>query len=173
MKDSLGNILTSRIDIENPLLSSLSDDKNDLIKPVPKGMVFRTLRSMPRGKSSGSDGFNVDFYLFIGMILEVTFLKLSPTFLKRPKSLPLEIKLLLPLSLKMIILKRPWIFALSLYVLFVTKSFPKFLLRDLKKVLPKLIGPKQSSFLGDRFTLVTSLLFKKLFTRLKLIRPSP
>lgn len=41
-----------------------SDDKDYLIKPVTKGEVYRSLRSMPLGKSSGLDGFNVDFYIF-------------------------------------------------------------------------------------------------------------
>lgn len=41
------------------------EDKEVLIKIVSKGKIFRTLKSMARGKSPGSDGLTVEFYIFL------------------------------------------------------------------------------------------------------------
>lgn len=91
LRDNAGNIFTSQDDIENCFLNFYKDlwsssssfnlaqtfqallddfpilspeDKIALTKPVSKGEVFRTFRSMPRGKSPGSDWLNVEFYVY-------------------------------------------------------------------------------------------------------------
>lgn len=40
------------------------EDRAALIKPITKREVYRTLTSMPRDKSHGPDGVNVEFYMF-------------------------------------------------------------------------------------------------------------
>lgn len=45
-----------------PVLAEM--DREILTRPISKREVFKTLKSMPRGKSLGPDGINVEFYLF-------------------------------------------------------------------------------------------------------------
>lgn len=45
-----------------PTLTEL--DRETLIRPVTNLEVYKTLKSMPRGKSPGPDGLNVEFYIF-------------------------------------------------------------------------------------------------------------
>lgn len=53
-------------------LSVLSDiDREFLTRPISMGEVFRTLKSMSRGKSLGLDGMNMEFYLFYWNLLGI------------------------------------------------------------------------------------------------------
>lgn len=77
------------------------EDRDALTKPVSKGKVFRTLKSMPRGKSQGPDGMSVEFSIFYWHVIGDFFflqIKLLLTFSTPPKSLFLGVKLMLPLS---------------------------------------------------------------------------
>lgn len=54
------------------------EDRDALTKPVSKGKVFRTLKSMPRGKSQGPDGMSVEFSIFYWHVIgDFFFFKLS------------------------------------------------------------------------------------------------
>lgn len=40
------------------------EDGSELVRPISMREVYQSLASIPRGKSLGSDGLNVEFYLF-------------------------------------------------------------------------------------------------------------
>lgn len=96
LKDNAGNIFTTHSDFENcfvdfyknhwtpssslnldqvfyALLDDFSTlfelDKDALTKPISKGVVYRILRSIPRGKGPGPDGLGLEFYLFYWSII--------------------------------------------------------------------------------------------------------
>ena len=48
----------------NNFVSLSNNDRDCLVKLIAKSKIFRALRSTPKGKSPGPNGFNVDFYLF-------------------------------------------------------------------------------------------------------------
>ncbi|XP_039116442.1 uncharacterized protein LOC120251854 [Dioscorea cayenensis subsp. rotundata] len=200
LRDFSGNILTSRGDIENSFLdhyqnlwSSLStlsldqtfsilpddfptlasDDKEDLIKPVTKGEVFRTLRSMPRGKSPGPDGFNVEFYLFYWNVLGDHIFKAITHFFTTaiiPSSWGKTFVVLIPKvdHPQKVTDFRPISLCNVCY-----KLISKILAERLKVILPKLIGIEQSGFLEGRSTFDNIIAVHELAHSLEFDKSSP
>lgn len=107
IKDNSSNIFSSQCDIEtcftdfyknlwsststfsvNSLISAIPNDLptlsekdiEQLIRPVTKWEVFAALSSMPRGRSPGPDGLNVEFYLYYWNLIGDRFLMLSTIF---------------------------------------------------------------------------------------------
>lgn len=46
-------------------------DRVDLIRPISKIVVYPTFKSMPPGKTPSPDGLNVEFYIFIRILLVI------------------------------------------------------------------------------------------------------
>lgn len=53
--------------VDLPVFSDI--DRESLTRPISMGEVYRTLRSMSRGKSPSPDGMNVEFSLFYWNLL--------------------------------------------------------------------------------------------------------
>lgn len=73
-QDSLFNMIPD----DYPILSE--EDRAALIKSITKREVYRTLSSMPRGKSPGPDGLNVEFYVFYWNIIGDHFFQIYIPF---------------------------------------------------------------------------------------------
>lgn len=112
IKDLSGNIFSDQLDNENcfinfykdlwsssssfnldSLLNAMLNDfptlsiENgfDLVKPISLREVYHSLASMPRGKSPGPDGLNVEFYLFYWNIIGDHFFKAISYFFEHSK----------------------------------------------------------------------------------------
>ncbi|XP_039135720.1 uncharacterized protein LOC120273142 [Dioscorea cayenensis subsp. rotundata] len=200
LRDNNGNIFTLHDDIENEFLSFyhnlwassssptldyvlsvipddlpalLFDDKDELIKPVTKGEVFRTLRSMSRGKSPGPDGFNAEFYLFYWNILGDHIFKAITHFFdtaKIPNSWGKTFVVFIPKieHPQKVSDFRPISLCNVCY-----KIVSKVLAARLKIVLPELIGPEHTGFLAGRSTVDNILVVQEIVHSMETDKTSP
>lgn len=125
-------------------------DSSCLTKPISYGEILSTIKLMAKGKSSGRDGLNVEFYLFHWDIIKAPLFKaISHFFLtpSLPKSWGKTFTILIPKSdnPKTVMDFRPITLCNVSY-----KIISKILTNRLKLVMHKLVGKEQSAFLAGK-----------------------
>lgn len=177
LRDISGNIFSSQVDIENCfiqfyenlwssttshnadfLFNALPDDlptltdmdRELLSMPFSKEEVYKTLKSMPSGKSPGTEGLNSEFYLFYWNIVGDHLFKAISFFFNSgqlPSSWGKTYVALIPKKPNPTSVSdfRPISLCNVCY-----KIITKMLANRLKRVIHKLIGPEQSGFIPGR-----------------------
>lgn len=147
------------------LLAVLQPDMQDpLTAEVTSEEVFSTLKSMPRNKSPGPDGYIVEFFLSSWDIVGPLFVSVVQEFfisgqlLKQLNATALALVPKVPHPLKVIDF-RPIACCNTVY-----KCISKIIADRLEKVLPSLISPDQIAFIAGRIimnNILGSYLLKK------------
>lgn len=135
-------------------------DYDVLIRPITKREVYKTLTSMPRGKSPGPDGLNVDFYVFYWNILGDPLFKAISFFFETanlPHSSGKTFIALIAKKDNLVLVSdfRP----ISLCNVFY-KIIAKFFASHLHYVIHKLVGAEQNGFIpgcGTSDNVITAL----------------
>ena len=130
-------------------------DRNDidlLIKPVTITEVYHTLRSMPKTKSLGLDGLNIEFYLFYWHIVGDQIFKAINYFFQNA-TLPnawgrtYDVLISQSKSLRTVTEYRPIFLCNVSYI-----TISKILANKFNMVIHKLVNPKQNDFSADKYT---------------------
>lgn len=122
------------------------EDKLDIEKPFEEKELKEAVRSCGANKSSGPDGFRVEFYKRYWDLLKDELLEAYNEFAKHPK-IPKGINaafiILIPKTKNPLLVK-------DFRLISLVSSIYKILANRLKKVLPKIISKTQSTFIKER-----------------------
>lgn len=133
-----------------PVLSE--EDKETLIKPLTKWEVYSTLLSMPRGKSPGPYGLNVELYVFYWNYIGDLLFKAIDQFFNSAllsSSWGQTTIVLIPKKDNPIL---PYDFCPISFCNICYKIITKIFANRFKAVIHKIVGPEQNGFIPGQVT---------------------